>query len=58
MNLEKFISLIKNSNFIPVERYSLYNELKVWYIFFEFFNFNLDKSYIIIKIDYFFTYLF
>jgi len=30
MELEEFISLIKNSGFIPVERDSLYNELKVW----------------------------
>jgi aminodeoxyfutalosine synthase len=30
VNLEKFVSLIKNSGFIPVERDSIYNELKVW----------------------------
>jgi len=30
MELEEFISLIKNSGFIPVERDSLYNELKVY----------------------------
>jgi len=30
MELEEFIGLIKNSGFIPVERDSLYNELKVW----------------------------
>jgi aminodeoxyfutalosine synthase len=30
MNLEEFISLIKNSGFTPVERDSLYNELKVY----------------------------
>jgi aminodeoxyfutalosine synthase len=29
MNLEEFIALIKNSGFTPVERDSLYNELKV-----------------------------
>ena len=30
MNLDDFIALIKNSGFIPVERDSLYNELKVY----------------------------
>ena len=30
MNLEEFISLIKNSGFVPVERDSLYNELRVY----------------------------
>jgi len=30
MNLEEFIALIKNSGFTPVERDSLYNELKVY----------------------------
>lgn len=30
MDLDDFVSLIKNSGFIPVERDSLYNELKVW----------------------------
>jgi len=30
MELDEFISLIKNSGFIPVERDSLYNELKVY----------------------------
>ncbi len=30
MELEEFVSLIKNSGFIPVERDSLYNELKVY----------------------------
>ena len=30
MELEEFISLIKNSGFIPVERDSLYNELKIY----------------------------
>jgi len=30
MDLEEFVGLIKNSGFIPVERDSLYNELKVW----------------------------
>ncbi|SFV74856.1 Gene SCO4494, often clustered with other genes in menaquinone via futalosine pathway [hydrothermal vent metagenome] len=30
MNLEDFISLIKDSGFIPVERDSLYNEIKEW----------------------------
>jgi len=30
MELEEFVGLIKNSGFIPVERDSLYNELKVW----------------------------
>ncbi len=30
MALEDFVSLIKNSGFIPVERDSLYNEIKVW----------------------------
>ncbi len=30
MKLEEFVSLIKNSGFIPVERDSLYNELKVY----------------------------
>ncbi len=30
MALDDFVSLIKNSGFIPVERDSLYNEIKVW----------------------------
>ncbi len=30
MELEEFVGLIKDSGFIPVERDSLYNELKVW----------------------------
>ncbi len=30
LNLEEFVALIKNSGFIPVERDSLYQELKVW----------------------------
>jgi len=30
MELEDFVSLIKNSGFIPVQRDSLYNELKVY----------------------------
>jgi aminodeoxyfutalosine synthase len=30
VNLQEFVALIKNSGFIPVERDSLYNELKVW----------------------------
>ena len=30
VNLEDFVALIKNSGFTPVERDSLYNELKVW----------------------------
>ncbi len=30
MELETFVSMIKNTGFIPVERNSLYNELKVW----------------------------
>lgn len=30
MKLDDFISLIKNSGFIPVERDSLYNEIKEW----------------------------
>ena len=30
VNLEEFVNLIKNSGFVPVERDSLYNELKVW----------------------------
>jgi aminodeoxyfutalosine synthase len=30
VNLEEFVGLIKNSGFVPVERDSLYNELKVW----------------------------
>ena len=30
MELKEFINLIKDSGFIPVERDSLYNELKVW----------------------------
>ena len=30
MELEEFVGLIKGSGFIPVERDSLYNELKVW----------------------------
>jgi len=30
MELEEFIGLIKDSGFIPVERDSLYNELKIW----------------------------
>jgi len=30
MKLDEFIHLIKDSGFIPVERDSLYNELKVW----------------------------
>ncbi|WP_200763843.1 aminofutalosine synthase MqnE [Nitrosophilus alvini] len=30
MPLEEFVALIKDSGFVPVERDSLYNELKVW----------------------------
>jgi len=30
MELDDFIALIKNSGFTPVERDSLYNELKVY----------------------------
>lgn len=30
MALDEFISLIKNSGFVPVERDSLYNEIRVW----------------------------
>ncbi len=30
MKLEEFVGLIKNAGFVPVERDSLYNELKVW----------------------------
>ncbi len=30
MPLEEFVGLIKNSGFIPVERDTLYNEIKVW----------------------------
>ena len=30
VNLEEFVGLIKNSGFIPVERDSVYNELKTW----------------------------
>ncbi|MEA3331254.1 MAG: aminofutalosine synthase MqnE [Campylobacterota bacterium] len=30
VNLEEFVGLIKNSGFIPVERDSLYNEIKEW----------------------------
>ena len=30
MALEEFVSLIKNSGFIPVERDTLYNEIKEW----------------------------
>jgi aminodeoxyfutalosine synthase len=30
MNVDEFVGLIKGSGFIPVERDSLYNELKVW----------------------------
>lgn len=30
MQLEQFTGLIKNSGFVPVERDSVYNELKVW----------------------------
>ncbi len=30
MPLRDFVSLIKNSGFIPVERDSLYNEIKIW----------------------------
>ena len=30
MELEEFVGLIKSSGFIPVERDSLYNELKIW----------------------------
>ena len=30
VNLEEFVALIKNSGFIPVERDSVYNEIKVW----------------------------
>lgn len=30
VNLEDFTALIKNSGFIPVERDSVYNEIKVW----------------------------
>jgi aminodeoxyfutalosine synthase len=28
--LDEFVQLIKNSGFIPVERDSIYNEIKVW----------------------------
>jgi aminodeoxyfutalosine synthase len=30
IKLQEFVDLIKNSGFIPVERDSLYNEIKVW----------------------------
>ncbi len=30
VNLEEFVALIKNTGFIPVERDSVYNEIKVW----------------------------
>ena len=30
MELEEFVGLIKDSGFVPVERDSLYNEIKVW----------------------------
>ncbi|MDD5405835.1 MAG: aminofutalosine synthase MqnE [Sulfurovaceae bacterium] len=30
MKLEEFVGLIKNAGFVPVERDSLYNEIKVW----------------------------
>ncbi|WP_455755596.1 aminofutalosine synthase MqnE [Sulfurimonas sp.] len=30
VNLEEFVGLIKNSGFTPVERDSVYNEIKVW----------------------------
>jgi aminodeoxyfutalosine synthase len=30
IDLEEFVGLIKNSGFIPVERDSVYNEIKVW----------------------------
>ena len=30
VELDEFVELIKNSGFTPVERDSLYNELKVW----------------------------
>lgn len=30
MKIEEFVGLIKNAGFVPVERDSLYNELKVW----------------------------
>jgi aminodeoxyfutalosine synthase len=30
VNLKEFVALIKDSGFVPVERDSLYNELKVW----------------------------
>jgi aminodeoxyfutalosine synthase len=30
MNVDEFVGLIKDSGFVPVERDSLYNELKVW----------------------------
>jgi len=30
VQLEDFTALIRNSGFIPVERDSLYNEIKVW----------------------------
>ncbi len=30
VNLDEFVTLIKNSGFIPVERDSVYNELKIW----------------------------
>ncbi len=30
VDLEEFVKLIKNSGFIPVERDSMYNELKIW----------------------------
>ena len=30
VDLEEFVGLIKNSGFTPVERDSVYNEVKVW----------------------------
>ena len=30
VDLEEFVGLIKNSGFTPVERDSIYNEIKVW----------------------------
>ena len=30
VNVEDFVALIKNSGFIPVERDSVYNEIKIW----------------------------
>jgi aminodeoxyfutalosine synthase len=30
LGLEEFVSLIKNSGYEPIERDSLYNEIKAW----------------------------